>query len=53
MEQQDRVYRQQIEYFLNKMDYPPEHLQGYQILQGGNLWRGNLPIADDRGRICL
>ena len=35
MEQQDRVYRQQIEYFLNKMDYPPEHLQGYQILQGG------------------
>lgn len=35
MEQQERVDRQQLEYFLNKMGYPPEHLEGYQILQGG------------------
>src|SRR6185312_1488331 len=35
MAQQDRMDRQQIEYFLNKMGYPPEHLQTYQILQGG------------------
>lgn len=35
MEQQKRVDRQQLGYFLNKMGCPPEHLQGYQILQGG------------------
>src|SRR5437899_12930805 len=36
MKQQQWAHRQEIKHYLKKMHRSPEHLQAYQILQGGS-----------------